>query len=160
MHPHAQLIERFYRAFAARDAEAMIACYAPDVRFSDPVFVDLTAAEARGMWRMLTERAKDLRVEPSGIEADERGGSAHWDAFYTFSATGRSVENNIEARFVFRDGLIAQHVDDFDLWRWSRQALGPVGALLGWSPLLRAKIRKNARAGLAAYMKQHPEKQA
>ncbi len=158
MHPHAQLIERFYRAFAVRDAEAMVACYAPDVRFSDAVFVDLSASEARAMWRMLAARAKDLRIEPSGIEADERGGSAHWDAFYTFSATGRSVENNVDARFAFKDGLIVDHVDTFDLWRWSRQALGLSGLVLGWSPMLRKKIRKNARAGLATYMRENPEK--
>ena len=33
---NADLIERFYAAFAARDGGAMAACYAPDARFSDP----------------------------------------------------------------------------------------------------------------------------
>src|SRR6478672_11208014 len=38
---NADLIRRFYSAFAARDADTMAACYAPDARFSDPVFTDL-----------------------------------------------------------------------------------------------------------------------
>jgi len=36
--PNAALIQRFYEAFQRSDAEAMAACYAPDVQFSDPVF--------------------------------------------------------------------------------------------------------------------------
>lgn len=41
------LIERFYTAFDAGDGDAMAACYAPDVQFSDPVFTDLRA-QGRG----------------------------------------------------------------------------------------------------------------
>ncbi len=57
----------------------------------------------------------------------------------------------IHAEFRFRDGRILAHVDDFDLWRWSRQALGLPGVLLGWSPLLRSKVRSQAAAQLARF---------
>ena len=40
-HPHAQLIEQFYLAFQRRDPAGMVACYADDIWFSDPVFHDL-----------------------------------------------------------------------------------------------------------------------
>ena len=43
-----QLIERFYRAFDEGDGDAMAACYAPDARFSDPVFPDLRGSRAGG----------------------------------------------------------------------------------------------------------------
>ena len=138
MHPNATLIERFYAAFARRDWAGMAACYHPEVHFSDEAF-DLHGADAGMMWRMLCTNGKDLRLEVSGIAADEREGRAHWDARYTFSATGRAVLNRIDARFEFRDGLIVRHVDHFDFWAWSRQALGAPGWLLGWTPLLRAK---------------------
>jgi SnoaL-like domain len=59
-------------------------CYAPDVHFSDPVFVDLHGHEAGAMWRMLTERAADLRVELLEHSADGDRGSARWRAHYTF----------------------------------------------------------------------------
>jgi hypothetical protein len=72
-------------------------------------------------------------------------------ARYLFSQTGRTVVNRIEARFVFRDGLIAEHHDTFDLWRWSRQALGFKGVLLGWTPFVQRAIRAQARKGLDAY---------
>jgi hypothetical protein len=77
--------------------------------------------------------------------------TAHWDAHYTFSATGRAVHNAIDAQFTLRDGLIVRHVDRFDFWRWSRQALGVPGWLLGWTPLLKAKVRAQAAKGLAAF---------
>ena len=65
------LIERFYGAFGRRDGAAMAACYAPDATFSDPVFPDLRGEEPGAMWRMLTGRADDLRIELLGHEADD-----------------------------------------------------------------------------------------
>ena len=147
-----ELIERFYGAFAQRDGAAMAACYAPDVHFSDPVFTDLHGPEAGAMWRMLTERGTDLRVELLEHSAEGDGGSAHWRAHYTFTETGRSVVNDVRATLRFGDGLIADHIDDFDFHRWARQALGPSGLLLGWTPLLRAAVRRKARAGLDEFM--------
>lgn len=153
MHPNAQLITDFYAAFARRDAEGMVACYADDVTFSDPVFTALRGDEARSMWRMLCERGKDLRVEASAIRADDATGSAHWEAWYTFSATGQKVHNVIDARFEFRDGKITRHTDTFDLRRWAGMALGWKGKLLGWAPPVQNAIRKQGDAGLRAWMK-------
>ena len=108
------------------------------------LFPDLDATHVRGMWRMLCERGADLQLEHSGIEADDTTGKAHWEARYTFSATGRKVHNIIDASFTFRDGKITSHKDAFDFWRWSRQALGFSGVLLGWTPLVQNKIRRVA----------------
>ena len=151
MHPNAQLIEKFYAAFKARDPNAMVACYAPDVWFSDPVFHDLRGPRAGAMWRMLAERASSLEITYSGIAADDRTGRAHWEARYLFSATGRQVHNVIDATFEFSGGLITRHADHFDLWRWAGQALGAKGKLLGWSPLVKNAVHKTAMKGLDAY---------
>jgi len=152
MHPHAALIERFYASFAKRDWAGMAACYHRDVHFSDEAF-DLHGADAGMMWRMLLTNGRDLTLEYSGIEADDRTGRAHWDARYTFSATGRKVLNRIDARFTFTpDGLIATHHDSFNFWAWARQALGTPGLLLGWSPSLRNKVRKTADANLRKFL--------
>jgi ketosteroid isomerase-like protein len=152
MHPHAELVTRFYRAFQGRDAAAMGACYHRDVVFSDPVFTRLEGDRARAMWSMLCERGKDLRIEFSGVAADDAAGGAHWEAWYTFSASGRPVHNVIEARFVFRDGLIAEHRDDFPLARWAAQALGLKGLLLGWAPPVQNAIRRQAAKSLDQYL--------
>lgn len=156
MHPNAVLVERFYQAFAARDADAMAACYTDDVVFEDPAFGELRGAEARGMWRMLCAKAQDLSIAASQVRADAERGSAHWEAIYTFSQTGRRVHNRIDAAFHFRDGLIRAHRDHFDFWAWSRQALGPAGLLLGWTPWLRAKVQRQARANLGRYLESLP----
>lgn len=148
-------ITAFYSAFAKRDAEGMIACYHPELQFSDPVFVDLDYREAAGMWRMLCERAQDFSLEFSGVQAEGETGSAHWEARYLFSATGRKVHNIIDARFELRGGKIVDHRDHFDFYRWSRQALGLPGVVLGWTPVLRNKVRAQARRGLDAYLRKH-----
>ncbi len=146
------LIRRFYAAFSERDGAAMAACYAPDARFTDPVFQDLRGDEPGAMWRMLTGRADDLEVELVEHDADGTGGSARWIARYTFTQTGRSVTNDVRARFRFDDGLIADHRDEFDFHRWARQALGTSGLLLGWTPILRSAVRRRARAGLDEFI--------
>jgi len=143
-----RVIEGFYEAFNRRDGDAMAACYSPDARFSDPVFPGLKGSEPGAMWRMLTGRSEDLKVEL--LEHD--AGSAHWRATYTFTQTGRQVVNDVHASFVFADGLIAEHKDDFSFWRWSRQALGAPGLLLGWTPLLRRATQRKARASLDQFL--------
>ena len=150
-HPNARLIDGFYAAFARRDAPAMAGCYAPDAHFHDPVF-DLRGAEIGEMWSMLCARGTDLTLEWRDVRADDATGSAHWEPRYTFSATGRPVHNVIDATFEFRDGRIVEHVDRFDLWRWSWMALGGKGALLGWTPLVGRAVRAQARKGLDAWM--------
>jgi ketosteroid isomerase-like protein len=146
---NANLIRELYDALDRHDGETMARQYAPDARFKDPAFGELTGEEAGDMWRMLTGRAEDLRVELADHSADGDSGTAHWIATYTFS-TGRHVVNDIHARFRFRDGLITEHEDSFSFWRWARQALGPAGLALGLPPLNRL-VRKKARADLVAF---------
>ena len=148
-----ELIERFYAAFGRCDGAAMSACYAPGAHFHDPAFGDLEGEEIGAMWRMLTGRATDLKIELHEHEAGEQTGSAHWIARYTFS-TGRAVVNDIQASFRFADdGLIVDHIDEFDFRAWARQALGPMGNLVAWLPPLRSKARAQARGQLDEFMR-------
>jgi ketosteroid isomerase-like protein len=147
------LIKHFYESFARHDAEAMVACYHENVEFSDPAFPSLKGEEARNMWRMLISRGKaTLKITFENDEADEQKGSADWTAEYVFSQTGRKVVNKIHAEFQFQDGKIIRHIDKFDFWKWSSQALGMPGIVLGWSSFLKAKVRQKAAAGLAEFI--------
>ena len=148
---------RFYAAFAARDAEAMGALYAPAATFTDPAFGTLDAAEARAMWQMLLGRAQDLSVTWRVESETPTHARAHWEARYTFTATGRSVVNRVATDMTLAGGLIVRQVDHFDFWRWSRQALGLPGTLLGWSPMLRSRVQAQARAGLARFIRQRTD---
>jgi len=146
-----ELIERFYDAFNRHDGAAMAACYATDARFHDPAFGELTGAQVGEMWKMLTGRSADLRVDLAEHDGDDRAGTAHWIAHYTFS-TGRVVVNDVHARFRFSGGLIAEHDDEFSFYAWSRKALGPAGLLRGWTPILRGAVRRRARGELERRM--------
>lgn len=158
MQTHQSLIETFYAAFQQRDYATMNACYHDDIHFSDPVFTDLKGNEAKAMWHMLCERGEDLQITFNDVQANEATGSAHWEAVYTFS-TGRKVHNVIEAQFQFQDGKIGAHQDSFDLWKWTRMALGGSAGLLGWSPMVQNKVRATAKKGLDAFIAKHPEYQ-
>jgi len=107
------------------------------------------------MWRMLCERATDLDLSVSDIAAGAESGSAHWEARYTFTATGRPVHNVIEASFAFSGGMIQRHIDTFDLYAWARQALGLKGLLFGWAPPVQRAIRVQASRSLDAFVNRH-----
>lgn len=150
--PNEELIARFYAALDAGDADTMAASYAPNAHFSDPVFTDLNGEEIGGMWRMLTSRSTDLAVVADEIQADERTGSAHWVARYTFR-TGRRVVNDIRASFRFEDGLIADHRDAFDFGSWSKQALGgPALVPMVGPALMQPLVRRQAAAQLRDFL--------
>jgi ketosteroid isomerase-like protein len=154
---HEKLIRSFYTAFQNKDWKGMQACYHNDIVFSDPVFQNLKGGEAKAMWHMLISSARDLTIQFNSVQAANNFGSCHWEAHYSFSRTGRKVHNIIDARFKFKDSLIVHHSDTFNLWKWSKMALGMSGTLLGWSPIVRNKIRGSARSGLNKFIADHQQ---
>ena len=129
----------------------MARSYSDAARFSDPVFPDLDAAEVRAMWRMFCTSGNDVDVTFNGVEADDSKGRAHWEAVYSFPKTGRRVHNKIDASFDFAEGRIVRHSDKFDFYRWTRMALGPVGTLMGWTPIVQGQVRTQARSQLKRF---------
>ena len=134
----------------------MQACYAANASFEDEVFKLEGAREIGAMWRLLCEAVQakpEARAHWKLTTTDITDRSAHWEASYIFSATGRPVVNRIDAEFTFdKRGLILTHRDRFDFWNWSRQALGATGWLLGWTPMLRKKVRAQAKANLRRFL--------
>ncbi|WP_026752880.1 nuclear transport factor 2 family protein [Sediminibacter sp. Hel_I_10] len=141
------IIESFYKGFQNLDAEQMVACYHEDIVFEDPAFGTLKGNHACNMWRMLckSQKNKDFKVVFSNITVHEDSGSAHWEAFYTFTKTGRKVHNTVEAQFEFKDGKIIKHVDRFDLYKWSKQAFGFKGTVLGKTLFFKNKLRHTTK---------------
>ncbi len=149
---HNAIISKFYTAFQNHDAKAMSDCYHPEIEFSDPVFMKLQGKQASKMWQMLIERSKGkLHIDFSDVHSNENSGSAKWVATYLFSKTNRNVTNKMKADFEFKDGLIIKHTDDFDLWKWSRMAFGFKGLILGWTNLMKNKIRETAKNSLSQF---------
>ncbi len=147
-------IIKFYTAFANADTVQMSECYHPNVQFRDPIFGLLKGNEVCQMWKMLIERSKgDLKIVFSDVKADNYLGSTRWIVTYKFSATNRRVVNTIQAHFHFKEGLIIKHTDDFDIWKWAKQALGLKGFLLGWTGFMQKKIQKQAHLSLEVFIK-------
>lgn len=150
-----ELITKFYESFQKRDAEGMVNCYHENISFEDPAFGVLQGERAKNMWRMLVSRLdENATIQFSNVQVDETKGSAEWKATYLYSATNRQVVNRIKAAFEFKDGKIIKHKDDFNLWSWTKQALGTSGYLLGWSGFMKKKIQKMANSGLDKFIKE------
>jgi ketosteroid isomerase-like protein len=149
-----EVANQFYEAFAQHDAAAMAACYHPEATFGDPAFGPLNREATCAMWAMLLGRSAELTVTHQVLEVDGQTVRVHWEARYPFSRTGRPVHNRITATLRVEDNLIRAHRDHFNFWAWARQAFGPAGLLLGWTPWFRAKVRAEALSALAKYRAQ------
>ncbi|PXY41310.1 nuclear transport factor 2 family protein [Flavobacterium cheongpyeongense] len=152
MNSNENLIGKFYTAFANADVKTMVECYHPKVHFVDPAFGLLKGDQVSKMWEMLILKSKgDIKIEFSNIKTDEFSGSARWVATYKFSKTNRKVINRISSEFIFQDGLIIKHTDNFDVWKWSKQAFGITGYLLGWTGFFQNKIKEQALLSLKKF---------
>jgi len=152
MNPNEALITKFYTAFANADVKTMSECYHPKIHFIDPAFGLLKEDQVSKMWEMLILKSKgNIKIEFSNVKADDFTGSAIWKATYNFSKTNRKVINTIAAEFAFQDGLIIKHTDNFDVWKWSKQAFGPMGYLLGWTGFFQKKIQDQALLSLKKF---------
>jgi ketosteroid isomerase-like protein len=153
MATNTELINNFYSAFQQLDYRGMISNYSNDIVFFDPAFGLLRGDEARSMWEMLCKTARDFSLSYGNIVLlDDEYATCDWVATYTFSKTGRKVVNNVKANMRFEGGRIVEHSDAFSLHKWSSQALGPVGQLLGWNSFFQRRIKNQAKRNLLKFM--------
>ena len=149
MSTNEKVVERFYAAFQKLDYQTMQDSYSETASFTDPAFGTLFGSDIKDMWEMLCKNAKDFSLTfTSPISKDHHTVTCYWVATYIFSKTGKQVENRVNATFKIQDGKITEHVDQFNFWKWSRQALGISGLLLGWTGFLHHKVNSTARLGL------------
>ena len=151
-----KILTKFYTAFANADAPTMCECYDSDIQFQDPVFGVLKGSDVCTMWKMLIGKSNGrIKIEFSNIKADEYRGYATWIATYPFSKTKRTVINTVRSEFQFKNGLIFKQTDNFDIYKWSKQAFGWTGYLFGWTGFFKRKIQENALVSLKKYKESH-----
>ena len=150
----ATIISQFYTAFANLDANTMNSFYHDDIVFTDPAFGTLRGEQVKYMWQMLCESqiGKDFNVQFSEVMEDAVSGTAHWEANYIFSKTGRKVHNKIDAEFKLKDGKIIEHIDRFSLKKWASQAMGIKGAVIGGTGYFKRKLQFRTRRMLERYI--------
>ena len=106
------------------------------------------------MWEMLlSQKSSGTKISFGNISTTEEKGTATWKAEYLYGDKNRKVINKVFARFKFKDGRIIEHIDYFNLWRWTQQALGPMGYLMGWTPFMRNKIQKTVKMRLDDFIR-------
>lgn len=147
-----KLITQFYYAFANGNVKSMQDCYADSVIFKDPVFGALKGDRAKKMWEMLLTRNKDIDIYVSDIYVGEDTGSAKWKAIYLFGKRKRKVVNNVTASFEIKDAKIVKHLDDFNFYKWAKQAMGVKGFLFGWTAFFQKKVQKQVNLLLDDYI--------
>ena len=135
------VVSRFYRAFEAKDVDAMGALYAPNLAFKDAIFSFDSSAGATHMWKKLFEVDPNAKLQFTLDSAQGSTVKGHWVADYHVG--GRPVHNEVSTTMKVENGKITQHTDDFSWKKWAPQAF-PAGALFtlpGLDSLARALVR-------------------
>jgi ketosteroid isomerase-like protein len=153
---NAELITKFYEAFARSDGAAMAALYHENATFKDPAFDLKNGKEVGAMWKMLSARAKDFKLTFSNVKGTAEGGSADWVATYLYGGKNK-VENHIHTEMKIEHGLIVKQIDSFNFYKWASQSLGTFGKLFGWLPPVHNTVRKKAMGQLHRYMAKHEQ---
>lgn len=152
----ADLARTYFSAFANRDGQTMASLYKDNVKnvFSDPVFPNLNSIEAKNMWKMLLGGEGDFHVDYQIQAVNGNTVTAAWQARYVFPATGQSVLNRGTSVITFENGMIIKQRDNYDLCKWTGQALPPVIAEIAcMHPDF--SLRPLARGALETYISQH-----
>lgn len=150
---NSELIKKFYTSFSDGNIKGMIACYHKDITFQDPAFGRLKGERAVKMWQMLLSQKKaNTKITFNNIQASSKNGKANWTAEYIYEK--RKVINKVSAEFKFKDGKIIEHIDTFDLWKWTKQAMGITGYLIGWTSFIKSKIQSTTNQKLDTFIKQ------
>lgn len=152
MHANAQLFHQFYTAMQQRDFDTLRTLYSSETTFTDEAYRNLNYTEVTGMWEMLLTRGKDLTITFEVSDSTETTVAGTWIATYTFTLTGKKVRNVISASMKISNGKIVAHRDRFDFYKWSRQAFGFKGLLLGWTPFFKNKVHQLATKSLHKFL--------
>jgi SnoaL-like domain len=155
------VVGRFFEAFAASDWQTMARCYHDKASFSDPVYPDLREERIVYMWHQLlggieTSKSKrgskkssslnNLKLEYRVLFGDERKAQVQWTATYLYEK--RSVSNQVLSTLAIWDDKIVRQVDEYNFWRWSRQALGLTGLAFGAMPWYQRSVQRSAQSRL------------
>lgn len=153
VHPNARTIEKLFAWLDRHGHASMAECYQLDAMFSDIAFDLRGRKQIHAMWHMICQT--DIRCTVEDISADDATGRARIVDVYTFSNTGRRVQNRITSQFRFRGGLIIEHQDSCDPLQWARQAFGGIkGEIAGRVSFVR---RRAATRKLEDFVAAHPE---
>ncbi|WP_051378985.1 nuclear transport factor 2 family protein [Derxia gummosa] len=150
-HPNAKLLDQFFSTLALGEATTAGLFYDESARVDIPAIGlrGLSAAEARLLWRVALNDARDLHVQYAVTSADDSGGEVVWIARYTWQPTGRIVTQRLRGRFRIKGARIVEEVEQFSLWGCAQMAFGTRGWFGGWNPFLRSRIRRLVRERLA-----------
>lgn len=153
---HDEIVREFFSAYQMHDYGRMSNLLSPNVHFSDFAF-DIEGRDVFAMWQLFCLPGEgrgpvDVRWFRN-IHTKGDTVTAEYRVAYTYGENRRPVDYTISARFALANGKIAEHHDSASIQIWAWQALGPLPALISWTPFLRAKVKEEARKKLDAFIR-------
>ncbi len=146
------IVTQFFEAFAKHDWRSIARCYHDKASYSDPLFPDLRGERIVYMWYQMlgtagakqTHSMNDLNLEYRILFGDERKAQVEWTANYVYA--GRYVRIEGLTTLAIWDDKIVRHVNEYNFWRWIRQAKGLTGLVFGGLPAYQRNVQRSAQS--------------
>jgi SnoaL-like domain len=140
------LVEQHFKAIQARDADAILAAYAPDCRVEHPLIGHMSKEQFARALRTFMGQTPDYRLDFQINHAGAHQVEAEWTLEHQFHLTGRRIQLCGTTTYVLAANSISRQIDRFDRRVWSRQALGFTGLVLayvpGWGHFIERELRQ------------------
>ena len=151
MNQNEATIHRFFTAYQNKEYTTMQNCYSKDAVYNSPIYGLINAEHVKAMWEMICKTNEEESLHFEKIELlDHEYTTCDWSLAYYY--TNRRINNKIKSYLRLENGLIIEHTDAFDLYKWSRMAFGLTGLLIGWSKFFQKKIQKSTRNKLSEFI--------
>lgn len=107
---------------------------------------------------LLSQKKESTIITFNSIQASSEKGTVNWIAEYFYGEKKRKVINKVNASFKFKEGKIIEHTDTFNLWEWTKQAMGITGFLMGWTSFMKDKIQATTNKNLDDFIQKDSSK--
>ena len=149
------VVREFFSAYKQHAYPRIKPLLSPDVHFEDFAF-DIHGPDVFAMWQWFClpgEHRGPVEVPWFGnIRANGETVTAGYRVAYTYGEDRRPVDYVIRSTFTIEKGKIAKQCDRGSIFTWTRQAFGLPYALISWAPFFNARVRREARKKLDAFI--------
>jgi hypothetical protein len=150
-------IETYFDAFSKGDYRTMRSLCDPKITFNDPVYTSLQGKSVFALHHFMAERRICPTITIRSISEKGNRVKVKWTNEYEYATYKTHISIDVRSIFHFEHTSIISQTDQYNLWKWSKMALGFTGTYLGWTPMFRSTLRRSSQQSLATFIQKHPQ---
>jgi hypothetical protein len=139
------IIDRLFKAFQSKDADAILAAYSAKCQFNHPLIGCMSKDEFSKAVQIFIRETPDYELAFQINHVSAKRVEVEWTMTHIFHLTGRIIKQNGKTTCFLSANSVVRQIDQFDRRIWSRQAMGVTGLVLSFVPGWKSFIERELR---------------